>query len=212
MVGFWDYTVILTYISVAASAMGIYLSVNEEFFYAIICLLVSGLCDMFDGMVARTKKNRTDDEKSFGIQLDSLADVVCFGVFPATFGYMLCKDTVFAIPSIAVGAIFILCAIIRLAYFNVTEESRQAQTNEKRKHYEGLPVTSIALVSPVLYCFKGLLGDGFPLAYIILLFLVAVAFVIKFKVKKLGNAGNMVLAVLGILIFTILLVLKIFGV
>ena len=36
-----------------------------------------------DGRVARTKKNRTEDEKNFGIQLDSLCDVICFGVFPA---------------------------------------------------------------------------------------------------------------------------------
>lgn len=211
MVGFWDYTVILTYLSVASSVMGIYLATKGEFFTVIICLLISGLCDMFDGMVARTKKNRTEDEKCFGIQLDSLADVVCFGVFPATFGFMLCKDSVLAIPSVIVGVIYVLCAIIRLAYYNVTEENRQAQTKEKRKHYEGLPVTTIALIVPLLSCFKGLLADGFSLAYIIVLFLVAVAFIVKVKVKKLGNAGNIVLVIVGIFVFTILLVMNIFG-
>mgnify|MGYP007032777772 FL=1 len=44
---------------------------------------------MFDGKIARTKKNRTEDEKQFGIQIDSLCDVVCFGVFPIVLCYEL---------------------------------------------------------------------------------------------------------------------------
>ena len=48
--------------------------------------MFSGFCDMFDGIVARTKKDRTDEEKRFGIQLDSLSDIVCFGVLPFVIG------------------------------------------------------------------------------------------------------------------------------
>lgn len=82
MIGFYDYTVILTYISFASSISGIFLATRGHFNWAIFCLAFSGLCDMFDGKIARTKKNRTEDEKRFGIQIDSLCDVVCFGVFP----------------------------------------------------------------------------------------------------------------------------------
>jgi hypothetical protein len=44
---------------------------------------------MFDGKVARTKKDRTEQEKSFGIQIDSLSDLVSFGVLPAVIGFAM---------------------------------------------------------------------------------------------------------------------------
>lgn len=45
-------------------------------------LLISGLCDAFDGMIARTKTDRTEQEKQYGIQIDSLSDLVALGVLP----------------------------------------------------------------------------------------------------------------------------------
>lgn len=211
MLGFYDYTVILTYLSVVSSVVGLFLATKEMFLGAVICLLLSGLCDMFDGMVARTKKNRTEMEKKNGIQLDSLADVVCFGAFPATIGYCLSKDTPFEIAAFIVGAVFVLCAIIRLAYFNVTEEERQKETKEKRKNYEGLPVTTIALIVPPLFIARKPCGEMFPLAYLIVLFLVAVCFITKFKVKKMGRTGNIVMICFGIVVFAILIALKVNG-
>lgn len=211
MVGFWDYTVILTYMSVASSLIGMCFAAQDKYLVAAGCLLLSGFCDLFDGMVARSKKNRTEAEKKFGIQLDSLADVICFGAFPAMLGYTLCKETPFWLPSVIVGVIFVICAIARLAYFNVTEEIRQKETNEKRKNYEGLPVTTIALIVPALFITKSFLGMYFGLAYIIVLFLVAAAFVIKFKVKKFGKTGSIVLVAIGIVIFAVLVTMKVAG-
>ena len=79
MIGFYDYTVVLTYISLVCSIFGMTQAISGRFRTAIVCLALSGLCDMFDGKIARTKKNRTEDEKLFGVQIDSLCDVVCFG-------------------------------------------------------------------------------------------------------------------------------------
>lgn len=211
MVGFWDYTVILTYLSVISSLVGICFASQEKYLLAVACLLGSGLCDMFDGMVARTKKNRTETEKKFGIQLDSLADVICFGAFPAFLGYTLCKETPFWLPSIIVGVLYVVCAIARLAYFNVTEEIRQKETTEKRKNYEGLPVTAIALIVPTLFITYGFLGKYFKLAYLVVIFLTAAAFVIKFKVRKTGKTGSIVMVIIGILLFAILLAMKLNG-
>ena len=89
MLGFYDYTVVLTYISLVISVFGMTRALAGDFKVAILCLALSGLCDMFDGKIARTKKDRTEDEKKFGIQIDSLCDVVCFGVFPALICYCL---------------------------------------------------------------------------------------------------------------------------
>ena len=156
MIGFYNYTVILTYLGLLSSVTGIFLACGVGNLpaspkYAIVCLMISGLCDMFDGKVARTCKKRTEQEKQFGIQIDSLCDLVCFGILPSVIGYSVGMKNWLDIP---VLIFFPLCAVIRLAYFNVTEELRQKKTSEVRKVYEGLPVTSVALILPLLFSFR----------------------------------------------------------
>lgn len=188
MIGYYNYTVILTYFGLMSSVLGIFLASginggtpHPE--YAIICLMVSGLCDMFDGKIARMRK-RTESEKKFGIQIDSLCDLICFGVLPSVIGYSIgMKDWI----DLPILMLFPLCAVIRLAYFNVAEEDRQKKTDDVRKVYEGLPVTSVSLILPLLYSFRKDIGaDMFPNIYGITLFLVAIAFITRFKVKKPG--------------------------
>ena len=89
MIGFYNYTVILTYMSLISALTGMTFAHAEMFGPAVFCLALSGFFDMFDGKVARRKKDRTDDEKLFGIQLDSLCDVVAFGAFPAFLCYCM---------------------------------------------------------------------------------------------------------------------------
>ena len=88
-IGFYDYTVVLTYMSLLSSIVGMTEALDGRFGNAIACLVVSGICDMLDGKVARTKKDRTEDQKNFGIQIDSLCDLFCFGAFPAFLTYAL---------------------------------------------------------------------------------------------------------------------------
>ena len=64
MVGFYNYTVYLTYIGLVSAVTGIFYSFSGNIKAAVICLMVSGVCDMFDGKIARTKKDRTEAEKS----------------------------------------------------------------------------------------------------------------------------------------------------
>ena len=82
MIGFYSYTVILTYIGFVCGSVGLYFAANGSTNMAIIMLMLAGFCDMFDGKVAKTKKNRTPEECRFGIQIDSLSDMVCFGMLP----------------------------------------------------------------------------------------------------------------------------------
>ena len=82
MIGYYNYTVWLTYLSLISAALGIGASLHGigHPYIGIFFLMLSGLCDAFDGRVARRKKDRTEEEKKFGIQIDSLADLVAFGV------------------------------------------------------------------------------------------------------------------------------------
>ena len=150
MIGFYNYSVILTYIGLASSVFGITQIIDGKQGYAIpfLCLLLSGICDLFDGKIARAMKNRTEREKVFGIQIDSLCDLVCFGVFPAVIGYSYGFN--YGLGLVA-SVMIILGAVIRLGYFNVMEEERQRTTTEVRKQYQGLPVTTVAIILPLLF-------------------------------------------------------------
>ena len=129
MIGFYDYTVLLTYLGFASGVIGIYFSVLGNPFAAIICLMFSGLCDMFDGKVARTKKRRTVEERNFGVQLDSLSDLVCFGILPTMIGYSLGVKSSLLVPLLI---FYPLAALIRLAYFNMLEVIRNSSTPVKQ--------------------------------------------------------------------------------
>ena len=149
MIGFYDYTVLLTYLSLLSAVGGIALAMTGHPILATIGLLLCGLCDMFDGKVARTKKNRSEEERAFGIQIDSLSDLVAFGVLPAVIVLSLCHGCWYAY---VIAPLYVLAGLIRLAYFNVTEELRQKETDECRSSYSGLPITSAALIFPIFYC------------------------------------------------------------
>ena len=183
-IGVYDYTVIITYLSLISGVSGMAFAFEGRIGTAILCLLISGICDMFDGVVARTKKNRTDDEKGFGIQLDSLCDIVCFGVLPAIILYF---SGVREVWGIAILVFYILCGVIRLAFFNVLEAKRQASEEGANKTYRGLPVTSISILFPPVYFIGLLLPDAvFTVILHILLLTVAFLFVLDFKVKKIS--------------------------
>ncbi|SHJ37742.1 CDP-alcohol phosphatidyltransferase family protein [Lutispora thermophila] len=185
MIGFYNYTVIITYIGLASSVFGITQLINGRFRTAICCLALSGLCDMFDGKIARTKKDRTAEEKLFGIQIDSLSDVICFGIFPAMISYML------GVRGVVGGLIitfYCIAAVIRLGFFNVLETRRQQEEDGANKYYYGLPVTSISVILPLVFLLNFVLPPGM-LEYVLMgnLLVVGILFIVKFKFMKPTN-------------------------
>lgn len=189
-VGFWHYGVILTYLSAAAGVAGILLSALYGAFWGVVCLFVSGLCDAFDGAVASTRKNRSETDKNFGAHIDSLSDLVAFGVAPVAIGINLGMREWYYIP---VFALFTLCALIRLAYFDVTEEERIATGGGKRTSFEGLPVTNVAVGLPVFYLIATMFLYSSPLAMKLIMtgayLLIAFLFVFRFRMPKAGTRG-----------------------
>ena len=196
MIGVYDYTVIATYASLFVGLCGIFAAMDGEPLFAVLALMIAGILDAFDGRIARTKKNRTEREKRFGIQIDSLNDLVCFGVLPAVIGFASFESrSAFFLASLA---FFTLAALIRLAFFNVTEEERQNTTNEVRKYYLGLPVTSAALLIPFFWILAHYLPVSDSFGYGAACFLLGVLFITPVQVKKPGLGGILVLAALGL--------------
>lgn len=194
---------ILTYLGVGLSIFGMTQALTGNYDIAILCLALAGACDTFDGKVARSMKNRTKEQIIFGVQIDSLCDAICFGVTPAVIAYSMGMNNLFGI---AVEIVFVLCGVIRLAYFNVLEELKHEEPEkEDRKCYHGLPITSIAILFPILYMFRPLVSEqlfltALPFAMLAIAFL----YILDFKLKKPSNA-----MVAFILVFMGIVVLKI---
>ena len=195
MIGIYEYTVYLTYINFLCGIMGIICASEGNIFHAIVLLMVAGICDMFDGKVARTKKRRTKEEKHFGIQLDSLADVVSFGVLPAIIGYNLGAP----LPLVA---LFPTAGLIRLAWFNVLEIIRDS--SEPVKAYTGLPITTSAMIFPFIYMIKDILGSYFKMTYIITMIVVGILFILKIKIKKPDTKVMLAAVIIGIIMFILM--------
>ncbi len=210
MIGYYNVSVILTYFGLVSAVVGMCQSFEGHFKIALLCLMISGVCDMFDGTIAR-RCNRTEDEKSFGIQIDSLCDLICFGAFPAVIIFNFCKShspgifnfwfTTFCI------AAYVLAAIIRLGYFNVSEINRTARETEKRKYYEGLPVTSASLLLPFFLVLDLLTGNSFHIRfYNIGLLAVGILFVSKIKIRKPYFKGLLFVSLIGAILFTLIFI------
>ncbi len=199
MIGFYNYTVILTYMSLLSALIGMTFASNGHFRLAILCLALSGFFDMFDGKVARRKKDRTDNEKLFGIQLDSLCDVVAFGAFPSFLCYSMGVRGTLGIVSIG---FYCICGVIRLAYFNVVETNNFFSDEEHEKVYHGLPITSIAVIYPLIFLMNFFLpAKVFYVLLILMMFGVGTLFIADFEMKKPSNKKLAVLvAVVAIVI------------
>ncbi|MCQ2547862.1 MAG: CDP-alcohol phosphatidyltransferase family protein [Clostridia bacterium] len=175
---------------------------------AIICIALSGLCDMFDGKVARRKLDRTDNEKLFGIQIDSLCDLVAFGVAPSVFCYVVGLQNTLGI---FVSIFYCICGVIRLAYFNVLETNNFFSDEEHEKVYYGLPITSISIILPIFFVLRYFIDPHlFGVLLTIVLFITGILFVSNFKIKKLDNKYLAILVgiVAVALLVTIILVSK----
>ena len=227
MIGVYDYTVILTYLSLLSGCTGMIISMSGlgHPYIGMLFMLFSGLCDAFDGRVARTKKNRTQLERDFGVQIDSLSDLIAFGVLPASVGVSLLRvserysDVPHRIaengrmcwfPAILIGiaVLYVLAAMIRLAYFNATEEERSREKEEiGTEYFTGLPVTTAALVFPLVLLLHYFLRFDLSIIYFVVMLCMAVLFLGNFKLRKPGKkmlAGMVTVGALELLAFLLI--------
>lgn len=158
-IGKWNKSVILTYVGMVFSLLGMALAMDGRFNLSVQCLIMAGLCDLFDGPVARSFK-RTSEEKAFGVEIDSLVDAVNFIAFPAVILMTYTAEEDFAVKPVAVAvlAVFTVCGIARLAYFNMM--TKEKKDSGPISHYRGLPVTYTAMILALTYCLKFILDAG----------------------------------------------------
>jgi CDP-diacylglycerol--serine O-phosphatidyltransferase len=195
MIGFWRKSVFITYFGALLAVGGYLLALQNKMpVYAFVGMILAAVCDMFDGKVARHEKNRTEQEKSFGVEIDSLADVICFITIPAlTIYQMMNGEMLLDKPDIAVKwyqiavlALYIVCGIVRLAYFNVAMSDK----NKAIEYYKGLPVP----LSVPIFALVWILAKAIPfsydvrsLIYTIIVPIVGYLHISKIRIRKYTN-------------------------
>lgn len=140
--------------------LSIFFSIKESFNFAAIFLLVAIVLDFFDGFIAK----RLESSNGLGKEMDSLCDIISFGVAPVVFVYLLGFNQVW---HMVVYFLFMFSGILRLARFNITNI----------KHFEGMPITVNGVIIPLMFFVK--LGD-YIIYFMIIAFILMISS-IRFK-------------------------------
>lgn len=200
IIGSWHPSVVLTYLGAATSALGMTLALGGHLSGAVACLVVAGLADLFDGPVARSM-SRTDAQRAFGVQVDSLTDVLSFVAFPVVLVAAL-VDAWWVVP---VLALYTVAGLARLTHFTVAVDP----AGSPRSHFQGLPVTYAALVLPLTALLRPHVGEAFGPFLTVVTAALAVLYVLDVPVPKPRGAAY---AALGLLAVALLVALATVGV
>lgn len=198
-IGEWNKSVILTYIGMSFAVIGIFMAFSGNVPEAYATLIVAGVCDLFDGAVARRCK-RNEKQKLFGVQLDSLVDVLSFLALPIAICIGIGMNKWY---HMVIMVVFCICGIARLAYFNVTSEGG----DEPVSYYRGLPVTYTALIMPVLYLLHMVIPkEWFMIGYAVVMLIVAMLNVLDIKVVKPRGIAYACFGIMAIVMLILYLV------
>lgn len=194
-IGSYNKSIFITFFSIFLSIYAIICNVDIKI--KMLVLIIVGICDLFDGVVAR-KCKRTELDEKFGIQLDSFADLINFGIYPCfIYTYIVEINLI----SVSVSMLYIFCTVQRLGYFNIT-------TEENEGIFKGLPTTYSALVITTFYVIVSIINNitGWytDIVYSLLFICIAFAFICNFEIKKPKGKMYIIFSIIAI-IMTILI-------
>jgi len=192
----------LTTASLFLGFLGLTWAIKGDFASCALCILGSCVFDGLDGKVARI----TGTTSEFGVQLDSLADLVAFGVVPSVMTYMWMLEG-FGRLGLMASFLFMACGALRLARFNV-----QAATSSK-KHFVGLPIPAAACTLATLVLFSEYISEAHAqnilpvaslvLVYVLSFFMVSTVRFYSFKEISAFKAHPFSWMVTAILVFSL---------
>lgn len=204
-IGFYRACDFVTMLGCFMALLGCILAINGSKLIPIFCLVLAGICDAFDGVLAR-KGKFVNEQSVYGRELDSLSDMISFGLFPLVL-------TVCNLPSNSYFAwvciiFYTLCGMIRLAYFNMMDICEISD----KKYFVGVPITFISICYPIVY----LICYYFDFKYFniiapLFFMLVGLSFIYRVKIRKLTNNDKIILCLVAGVLVIVLIILKIFG-
>lgn len=169
---------ICSLVGLFCAVLGIYYAVLGNFPAAMIGMLWAVFFDWSDGIIARRMKGRTREQKSFGLQLDSLIDVVSFSICPAVVLLSYGQFSPWFLPG---AFIIVATGVIRLSYFNVFGLVDKST-------YMGLALDNNIIILAFAFLFNGLVGQtAFAIVLYVLLMALAVLNVSPVRTPKLAG-------------------------
>lgn len=186
LIGVYNPPTLVTMAGLLSGLAACWLGFVGQLELAVVALIWAGVFDLFDGMLARRTK-MTAREAAFGIQIDSIVDMVSFGVAPVLVAISFGMGGVLGV----IAALLYVCAAAqRLAFFNVLQEESHAQNGTGLTCYTGLPVTFSALIFGTLLALKDVMSQaGFALFLPLLFILVSVLYVYPLRIPKPKGAA-----------------------
>ncbi|MDX1556889.1 MAG: phosphatidylcholine/phosphatidylserine synthase, partial [Xanthomonadales bacterium] len=169
-----------------AGFFSIIAGINGRYITSAIAVVVAALLDALDGRVARLTRTETD----FGVQYDSLSDLISFGLAPALLAFNWSLASLSATSSLAgklgwlAAFVFVACAALRLARFNT-----QAEVSDKR-YFQGLasPAAAVTLVATIwFFADQGI--DGASVSWVMWLETVFLGLLMFSRVRYISGKG-----------------------
>lgn len=158
---------IITITNMSFGGAAIMATLNESYSYSVLLIFIAAFLDRYDGKVAR----KFNQESELGKQLDSMADIISFGVAPALLMYEMAL-TDFGVTGMMMAVMYIAAGALRLARFNVMDSTG---------YFVGLPITAAGTLLTFSYFFTNVFSGMF---YLIFFPVLAVFMVSTFTLKK----------------------------
>lgn len=202
-IGIYSIANFITLMGLTSSVIACFLAGIGSFKFALFMLFVACLCDTFDGRVARSNMNRTEKQKFYGIQLDSLCDLVSFGVTPCfiafSFGFRGVLD-------IIIYCLFIVCGAIRLAYFN-TLANEPAANPKKNKGFRGVPIPMSCPLMTLLFMLTLFTPANVSVWFFrIGMLALAIGYILNIKIKKPSLKRTAIFTAVQVVLLLIILI------
>lgn len=158
-------------------------AVDSRFVDASVAILIAGIFDLLDGKIARATKTTSQ----FGVEYDSLSDLVSFGLAPALLMYLWALKPLGRLGWLA-GFLFMICGALRLARFNTAAATSSGASN----HFQGLPIPAAAGLNVAAILFFSRFAIN-PHAYrfilLVMLYFTSFLMVSSVKYNSFKNAG-----------------------
>jgi len=197
---------LLTLIGVCLGISSIKFALDQNYSLAVIFLIFAAILDTLDGRIARLIKGTSE----FGKELDSLTDFVSFGIAPAFILYFWELKNYGKIGW-AITLIFSVCCVLRLARFNLTKISEDAEW--KHNYFEGIPspAGAILILLPLIYELSGLQFNldvkKFAPYLVVIVAVLLISNIPTFSLKKIKISSQLTIFLLfGIVVFFVSLI------
>lgn len=185
---------IISLLGLLCAVFGIYFAIEGYFIASVIAVLWAVLFDWFDGIIARKIKGRTKEQRDFGGQLDSLIDIVSFGILPAILLLSYGNYSIWFMPG---AFIIIATSTIRLSYFNVF-----GLINSKT--YKGLALDNNVLILAFIFLFESFFSHTiFSIIIYTLLMILSALNLSSIPTPKFGGKWIYVLVVYVLVMTTV---------